>query len=119
MIISLFSTILFFAFSDALKKYLSIYENYPEESYLVLEKIKKSYEKLNKKEDFFDFFKSIVNVRQPLEAFSNIDKNFSSDLSSEEISHIIDNVWYETGIAVVTSMIVTSVLVTFAGKSKG
>jgi hypothetical protein len=29
-------------FSDALKKYLSVYENYPEESYLVLEKIKKS-----------------------------------------------------------------------------
>jgi len=78
-------------FSDALKKYLSIYENYPEESYLVLEKIKKSYEKLNKNEDFFDFFKSIVNVRQPIEAFSNIDKNFYSDISSEEISRLYEN----------------------------
>ena len=78
-------------FPDALKKYLSIYENYPEESYLVLEKIKKSYEKLNKNEDFFEFFKSIVNVRRPIEAFSNIDKNFSNNLSSEQISHLYQN----------------------------
>ena len=78
-------------FSDALKKYLFVYENYPEESYLVLEKIKKSYYKLNNEDNFFDFFKSIANVRRPIEAFSNIDKNFSRDLSSEEISHLYEN----------------------------
>ena len=78
-------------FSDALKKYLSIYENYPEESYLVLEKIKSSYDKLNKKGDFFEFFKSIANVRSPIEAFSNIDKNSYGDLSGEEISNLYEN----------------------------
>ena len=78
-------------FSDALKKYLSIYENYPEESYLVLEKIKSSYDKLNNKGDFFEFFKSIANVRSPIEAFSNIDKNSYGDLSSEEISNLYEN----------------------------
>ena len=78
-------------FPDALKKYLSVYENYPEESYLVLEKIKLSYEKLNNDSNFFEFFKSIANVRSPIEAFSNIDKNSYGDLSNEEISHLYEN----------------------------
>ena len=78
-------------FSDALKKYLSVYENYPKESYLVLEKIKKSYGKLNNNGDFFEFFKSIANIRDPIDVFSNINKNFFDDASSEEISHLYEN----------------------------
>ncbi len=78
-------------FSDALKKYLSAYEEYPEKSYLVLEKIKLSYEKLNNNGDFFEFLKSIANVRSPVEAFSYIDNNSYGNLSSEEISHLYEN----------------------------
>ena len=78
-------------YTDALNRYLFVYETYPEESYLVLKKIKNSYDHLNKKSSFLDFIKSITHVSSPIDIFSNIDKEYSDDFSSKEISEIYEN----------------------------
>ena len=41
-------------YADALKRYLLVYEKYPDNSYLVIKKIKNTYDNLNKKESFLD-----------------------------------------------------------------
>tara|TARA_B100001769_G_C22086128_1_gene585511 strand:- start:648 stop:1844 length:1197 start_codon:yes stop_codon:yes gene_type:complete len=78
-------------YTDALKRYLLVYEKYPENSYLVLEKIKNTYDNLNKNDSFLDFIKSISHVNSPIDIFSNIDKDYSDDLSSQEIFEIYEN----------------------------
>ena len=78
-------------YTDALKKYINIYENFPEESYLVLTKLKNVYEKLNKKDNFYDFLRSITNVRYPIDLYSNIHKSLDGNVSNKEISDLYQN----------------------------
>ena len=59
-------------YTDALNRYLFVYETYPEESYLVLKKIKNSYDHLNKKSSFLDFIKNITHVNSPIDIFYEI-----------------------------------------------
>ena len=77
-------------FSDALKKYLAAYEKYPEASYLVLKKIKKTHDNLNNNGNFLDFIKSIAHVNSPIDIFSNIDKNLAQELDSREIFELYE-----------------------------
>ena len=77
-------------FTDALKKYLAAYEKYPEASYLVLKKIKKTHDNLNNNGNFLDFIKSIAHVNSPIDIFSNIDKNLSQELDSREIFELYE-----------------------------
>ena len=78
-------------YTDALKKYINIYENFPEESYLVLTKIKKAYAKLNKKDNFYDFLRSIANIRYPIDLYSNINKSSDENISNKEITDLYQN----------------------------
>ena len=78
-------------YTDALKKYINIYENFPEESYLVLTKLKNVYEKLNKKDNFYDFLRSITNVRYPIDLYSNIHKSLDGNVSNKAISDLYQN----------------------------
>lgn len=78
-------------YTDALKKYINIYENFPEESYLVLTKLKNVYTKLNKKDNFYDFLRSITNVRYPIDLYSNIHKSSDGNISNKEISDLYQN----------------------------
>ena len=77
-------------FTDALKKYLAAYEKYPEASYLVLKKIKKTHDNLNNNGNFLDFIKSIAHVNSPIDIFSNIDKNLAQELDSREIFELYE-----------------------------
>jgi len=78
-------------YADALKRYLLVYEKYPDNSYLVIKKIKNTYDNLNKKESFFDFIKSFSHLNSPIDIFSNVDQSYSENLSSKEISEIYEN----------------------------
>ena len=78
-------------YTDALKRYLLVYEKYPDNSYLVFKKIKNAYDNLNKNESFLDFIKSISHINSPIDIFSNIDRSNSDDLSSKEIFEIYEN----------------------------
>jgi lipopolysaccharide assembly protein B len=78
-------------YTDALKKYIGTYDNYPKESYLVIDKLKNTYAKMNKDNNFFDFLKSITDVKNPIDIFSNINKSSSVNMSNEEISNLYNN----------------------------
>lgn len=78
-------------YTDALKKYINTYDNYPEESYLIIDKLKNTYIKMNKDGNFFDFLKSITNVKNPIDVFSNINKSSSVNMSNKEISDLYKN----------------------------
>ena len=78
-------------YSDALRRYLLAYEKYPDSSYLVLKKIKNSYDNLNKNDNFLDFIKSFSHINSPIDIFSNIDQSCSDNLSSKEIFEIYEN----------------------------
>lgn len=78
-------------YADALKRYLLVYEKYPDNSYLVIKKIKNTYDNLNKKESFLDFIKSFSHLNSPIDIFSNVDQSYSENLSSKEISEIYEN----------------------------
>ncbi len=78
-------------YADALKRYLLVYEKYPDNSYLVIKKIKNTYDNLNKKESFLDFIKSFSHLHSPIDIFSNVDQSYSENLSSKEISEIYEN----------------------------
>ena len=78
-------------YADALKRYLLVYEKYPDNSYLVIKKIKNTYDNLNKKESFLDFIKSFSHLNSPIDIFSNVDQSYSENFSSKEISEIYEN----------------------------
>ena len=78
-------------YADALKRYLLVYEKYPDNSYLVIKKIKNTYDNLNKKESFLDFIKSFSHLNSPIDIFSNVDQSYSENLSSKEIFEIYEN----------------------------
>ena len=78
-------------YADALKRYLLVYEKYPDSSYLVIKKIKNTYDNLNKKESFLDFIKSFSHINSPIDIFSNVDQSYSENLSSKEIFEIYEN----------------------------
>ena len=73
---------------DSIKQYLNIYEGYPEQSYLVIDKIKIAYENLNTKENFYDFLKSFSKTRNSLDLYSSLNKDQSSIINHNEISEI-------------------------------
>ena len=73
---------------DSIKKYLNAYESYPEQSYLVIDKIKIAYENLNTKENFYDFLKSFSKTRYSLDLYSSLNKDQSSAINHKEISEI-------------------------------
>jgi lipopolysaccharide biosynthesis regulator YciM len=73
---------------DSIKQYLNVYESYPEQSYLVIDKIKIAYENLNTKENFYDFLKSFSKTRNSLDLYSSLNKDQSSTINHKEISEI-------------------------------
>jgi len=77
-------------FVDALKKYMYIYENYSQYSYLVLEKLKNTHEKLNTKESFYSFIKNISSLGNQMELYSSLTKEYSSSISNNEISNLYE-----------------------------
>ena len=46
---------------------------------------------MNNNGNFFDFLKSITNVKNPIDVFSNINKSTSVDMSNKEISDLYKN----------------------------
>jgi len=46
---------------------------------------------MNKDNNFFDFLKSITDVKNPIDIFSNINKSSSVNMSNEEISNLYNN----------------------------
>ena len=77
-------------FTDALKKYMQIYENYSQYSYLILEKLKNTYEKLNSKESFFTFMKNISSMGNQMELYSSLNKEYSNSISNNEITNLYE-----------------------------
>lgn len=77
-------------FTDALKKYMHIYENYSQYSYLILEKLKNTYEKLNSKESFFTFMKNISSMGNQMELYSSLNKEYSNSISNNEITNLYE-----------------------------
>ena len=73
---------------DSIKQYLNVYEVYPEQSYLVIDKIKIAYENLNTKDNFYDFLKSFSKKRNSLDLYSSLNKDQSSTINHKEISEI-------------------------------
>ena len=73
---------------DSLKQYMNVYEKYPEQAYLVIDKIKIAYEKLKTKENFFDFLKNFSNTASSLDLYSSLNKDQSSTVNLKEISEI-------------------------------
>ena len=73
---------------DSIKQYVNIYESYPEQSYLIIDKIKIAYEDLNTKENFYDFLKSFSNKRNSLDLYSSLNKDQSFNVNLKEISEI-------------------------------
>ncbi len=70
---------------EALKKYISILNNYPNFSYMIYEKLKITYEKTGNKNNFLNFVKSFCNAKNPIELFSNLDSNLSLEISNNEL----------------------------------
>jgi len=75
---------------ESIKKYMNVYEKYPEQSYLVIDKIKIAYENINTKENFYDFLKSFTKIRNSLDLYSSLDKDQSSIVSHKEISEMYE-----------------------------
>ena len=73
---------------DSIKQYVNLYENYPEQSYLVIDKIKVAYENLSTKENFYDFLKSFSKKRNSLDLYSSLNKDQSSIIELKEISEM-------------------------------
>ena len=73
---------------DSIKQYVNIYENYPEQTYLIIDKIKIAYDDLNTKENFYDFIKSFSNKRNSLYLYSSLNKDQSSNVNFKEVSEI-------------------------------
>ena len=78
-------------FTDALKKYMSILENYPEYTYLILEKLKKTHEKLNTKDNFFIFIKRLLGTENQIDLYSSLNNDFSEGISNKEIVNLYNN----------------------------
>jgi len=78
-------------YAEALKRYMGIFDKNPEYSYLVLEKLKKTYDYLNTKEDFFTFIKSFSKIRNPMELYSSLNNYLPADMSNKEISDLYEN----------------------------
>ena len=77
-------------FTNAFKKYMQIYENYSQYSYLVLEKLKKTYERLGPKESFFSFMKNISSIGNQMELYSSLNKEYISSISNDEIANLYE-----------------------------
>jgi len=73
---------------DSIKKYVNIYESYPEQSYLIIDKIRIAYEDLDTKENFYDFLKSFSKKENSLDLYSSLNKDQSSNVNLKEISEI-------------------------------
>jgi len=73
---------------DSMKQYVNVYESYPEQSYLVIDKIRIVYENLNTKENFYDFLKSFSKKENSLDLYSSLNKDQSSTINLKEISEI-------------------------------
>ena len=73
---------------DSMKQYVNVYESYPEQSYLVIDKIRIVYENLNTKENFYDFLKSFSKKENSLDLYSSLNKDQSSTINFKEISGI-------------------------------
>ena len=75
-------------FNEALKRYIGIFDAYPDFSHLVLEKLKITYEKLGTNENFFTFIKSLSSIRNPMELYSNLSDYIPKNMSDEDISEL-------------------------------
>ena len=90
-------------FNEALKRYIRIFDSYPNFSYLVLEKLKITYEKLGTNENFFTFIKSLSSIRNPMELYSNLSNYIPKNMSNEEISDLY-NTEFRKGEASLTQL---------------
>jgi len=70
---------------DALKKYISILNKYPNYSYMIYEKLKKTYTRTGNKNNFSNFVSSFYNAKNPIELYSNLDSNLSAEVPSTEL----------------------------------
>ena len=78
-------------FSDALKKYMKIHEQYSEFTYLVLDKLKKTHDSLNTKDSFLTFIKRFSKIKNPIEIYSNLNSYAIDEMSNKEISNLYEN----------------------------
>jgi lipopolysaccharide biosynthesis regulator YciM len=76
---------------DALKKYMNIHENYPEYSYLVLEKLKKTHERLDTKDNFLTLLKRLSGITNTIDLYSSLNNDFPEGISSKEISDMYES----------------------------
>ena len=90
-------------FNEALKRYIGIFDSYPDFSYLVLEKLKITYEKLGTNENFFTFIKSLSSIRNPMELYSNLSNYIPKNMSNEDISELY-NTEFQKGEASLTQL---------------
>jgi len=72
-------------YMDALKKYLTILNNYPKYSYMVYEKLKNTYAKSGYKNNFSNFVSTFYNVKNPIELYSNLGSNLSAEIPNNEL----------------------------------
>ena len=77
-------------FTDALKRYMNIFDSNPNFSYLVLDKVKKTYDNLGTKENFFSFVKSLSKIQTPMELYSNLSNVLPTNMSNKELSDLYD-----------------------------
>ena len=70
---------------------MNIHEKYPNYTYLVLEKLKRTHEKLNTKDNFLTFIKRLSGIANPMELYSNLNNDFPKDMSSQEISDLYES----------------------------
>lgn len=90
-------------FNEALKRYINIFDTSPDFSYLVLEKLKITYEKLGTNDNFFTFIKSLSSIRNPMELYSNLSNYIPKNMSNEEISELY-NTEFQKGEASLTQL---------------
>lgn len=77
-------------FSSALKRYLFVYENYEENSYLVIKKLKNTYNSLERKENFFTFIKNISDVANPIDLYSYLNSESKDEISNIDITNLYE-----------------------------
>ena len=82
-------------YADALKKYMIVHDKYPEQAYLVIDNLKKTYEKLNLDDNFFSFIKNFSKRSNPMELYSNLHDEIGLDMSNSEISELYENEFRE------------------------
>ncbi len=90
-------------FNEALKRYINIFDSSPDFAYLVLEKLKITYEKLGANDNFFTFIKSLSSIRNPMELYSNLSSYIPKNMSNEEISELY-NTEFQKGEASLTQL---------------